>query len=176
VSMGNDFNSRTCSEWAGLGATYPLIDDRSTEIWRSFGNGAVPRNVLIDSDGKLHYSSIGFNESAITTILDTLLSTQSVDPTNMPSSARLVSSYPNPFNAGLQLEFELDHAQTINIDIHDSQGRPVRTLFSGNRSGGTHRLSWTGEDNQGEQLSSGVYLILLKTPEALDSRKILYLK
>lgn len=176
VAMGKDFSRYTCEQWAALGATFPIIDDRSSEIWKLFGNGAVPRNIIMDNTGKLYYSKTGYNESEVTAILDSLLATQSVDPTQTPHSARLISAYPNPFNAGTRIEFELDHAEAVQLIIYDAAGKKVKTLHSGFHSEGQHTLRWDGENDEGRLISSGVYLVRLQTSGSSSSKKILYLK
>lgn len=176
ISLGNHFSSLTCREWSGLGATYPIIDDRSSELWRTLSGGYTPYNIIVDLNGQVRYASTGFNETAINTILDTLLATQSINPEQTPVSAKLISAYPNPFNAGTRIEFELDYAEAVQLNIYDATGRKVKTLHSGFHSEGQHTLRWNGDNDDGRLISSGIYLVRLQTSESSSSKKILYLK
>ena len=60
-------NPYSCEEWSEkFNLTYPLLDDtEGKRIYNYFGNGVVPYNIVIDSDGKLIYSASGFNRDEI---------------------------------------------------------------------------------------------------------------
>lgn len=174
--MGNHFSTYTCQQWKAIGASYPIIDDRATELWKTISGGYTPYNLVIDVNGEVHYASTGLNMAEVNSVLDTLLSTQSIDPLSIPSKARLVSSFPNPFNAGIQIDYVIEQAGLAEIQIHDANGRSVRTLLRSHHSEGEHRISWYGRDDRGQPLPSGVYLVNLITDQALDSHKILLLK
>ena len=68
IGAGMDWNNPySCEEWSEkFNLTYPLLDDtEGKRIYNYFGNGVVPYNVVIDSDGKLIYSASGFNRDEI---------------------------------------------------------------------------------------------------------------
>lgn len=175
--MGNDFNSLNCEAWASLGASFPIADDRGSRIWNDFGNGAIPRNTILDSEGVVHYNSIGYNESAITTVLDELLMVVATEqPLEVPTHQSLLSIYPNPFNAETIINFDLPAKGPIEVIIYDGQGRQVRQLMIGELSGGSHSLSWNSRDNLGHELPSGVYIATLNHSLGQDSQKLLLLR
>lgn len=132
--------------------------------------------MIIDVNGEVQYASTGFSESSINAVLDTLLSTQSIDPLIIPSKARLLESFPNPFNAGIQIDYAIEQAGLTEILIFDAKGRPVRTLLQSELSEGEYTASWYGHNDQGQSLPSGVYLVNLRTGQSSDSHKILLLK
>ena len=175
--MGSDFNSYSCEAWSNLGASYPLADDRSTAIWSDFGSGAVPRNVILDSDGVVVYNSTGFNEGAITAVLDELLSANGLDEiSQQPNRPVLTANYPNPFNAGTQIQFEMPDPLSIQMDIYNEKGIVVKHLINTRVGRGPHEVFWNGRDNNGLSLPSGVYVVSLITPTSQSSRKVLLLK
>lgn len=175
--MGNHFSSLSCQSWANLGATYPIADDRSTNIWSDFGNGAIPRNAIIDSDGVVRYNSIGYNETAVTAILNELLGvTATGDETEAPQAHQLISSYPNPFNAETSILFELPSTGEAILTIHDARGEIVRVLLSSGLAAGSHALTWNARDNEGSELPSGVYIASLKSSAGQSTVKVLLLK
>ncbi len=177
VGLGNDFNSLNCQAWANLGATFPIADDRGSSIWSDFGTGAIPRNAIIDTDGVVRYNSIGFNESAITAVLDDLLSvTGTVGETESPEKHQLISVFPNPFNGETQIEFELPRSGIVTLSIFDGKGSKVRQLFASNLSAGSHQVIWNSRDDSGAELPSGVYIATLAHNRGLETRKILLLK
>ena len=176
VSLGNDFNTYTCQQWADIGASYPIADDRGTAIWSEFGVGVVPLNVIIDIDGIVRYSAFGYNESAVTAILDELLSVVSVDDQTAPDSYRLISNYPNPFNAGTTITFTVQQAAVTELEIYDSRGQRIQTLLEGNLGAGEYQLDWNALDDQGVEVQSGVYFARLKSGSNRESQKLVLLK
>ncbi len=65
--------------------------------------------------------------------------------------------YPNPFNPEIQLKLELKQAAQCELKIYDLKGRLVRSLQSGSLPAGTTVLRWSGRDDGGRKMSSGVY-------------------
>jgi len=52
----------------------------------------------------------------------------------------------------------------------------VRSLTDGIKAPGTFEVKWDGRDDQGIPVSSGVYIVRLKTPGRSISSKLLLLK
>ena len=68
IGAGMDWNNPySCVQWSEkFNLTYPLLDDSKGErIYNYFGNGIVPYNIVIDTNGKLIYSESGFNKDKI---------------------------------------------------------------------------------------------------------------
>ncbi len=167
----------TCQAWANLGASFPIADDRGSGIWSDFGTGAIPRNAIIDRDGVVRYNSIGLNESAITTVLDDLLSAVGTEgERESPEKHQLMSVFPNPFNAQAQIKFELPHSCQVAITIFDGTGSQVRQLIKSNMSAGSHQVIWNSRDESGAELPSGVYIATLTHATGFDTKKLLLLK
>ncbi|TDQ06481.1 TlpA family protein disulfide reductase [Pedobacter metabolipauper] len=47
---------------AKKGFTFPILPDLKREVFSKFATQSIPRNILIDEDGKIIYQSIGFGE------------------------------------------------------------------------------------------------------------------
>ena len=88
-----------------------------------------------------------------------------------PTDFSLGPIYPNPFNSQTIVHYSLTNEGPYNIKLYDSAGRIVTTLVSGNGHAGSFYLSLNGAN-----LSSGIYLIRLKTRELTISRKIQLVK
>ncbi len=83
----------------------------------------------------------------------------------------ILSSYPNPFNAVAQLEYELTATAPVNLTIFDISGREVATLVSGTQNAGRHQVTWNAE-----QQPSGVYLVRLNAGDKSVTREMVLLK
>jgi len=98
-----------------------------------------------------------------------------VDPA-IPGN-RLLQNHPNPFNPSTEIRFSLADPGPLSLKIYDLSGRLVRHLLVGERyDEGQHRVEWNGRDQQGRQVSSGVYFYRLETREFKASRKMLLLR
>jgi hypothetical protein len=85
-------------------------------------------------------------------------------------------NYPNPFNPNTNISFSLLSEQIIELSIYNLKGQKVKRLASGNLSSGEHLLSWSGSDDEGRPVSSGLYLYKLKVGDQEFIRKMLMLK
>ncbi len=79
-------------------------------------------------------------------------------------SDRLFHCDPNPFNPSTTVHFQLDSAVPLDVTVFDVRGRRVNTLYDGVHEAGPVELRWDGRDQYGREVSSGVYLIRVATP------------
>ena len=71
---------------------------------------------------------------------------------------------------------EIDQDQVANQHVYDLRGRLVRTLLRGEVGVGPQEVIWNGRDNQGQQVSSGIYFYRLVSMDAVETRKMVVLK
>ena len=83
-----------------------------------------------------------------------------------------LQAVPNPFNPRVTFRFELAVESHTRLEIFDLRGRRVADLGSRVRQAGAHSVTWDGDDTDGRNLPSGVYLARISTPESSASRKI----
>ncbi|MCA9784397.1 MAG: lamin tail domain-containing protein [Candidatus Delongbacteria bacterium] len=81
------------------------------------------------------------------------------DSGSLPQSTRLLAAWPNPFNPGTLLNFELARAGSVSMDLHDLAGRRVRHLELGELSAGSHTLPLELDGQAG-----GLYFAVLRGP------------
>jgi len=72
---------------------------------------------------------------------------------------------PNPFRAGMELQFELVREAHVSVVILDLQGRKVRELVGDEFPTGTHRVTWEGRDDHRALLGPGLYFARLVTSD-----------
>ena len=95
---------------------------------------------------------------------------------NLPEKISLLNNYPNPFNAQTTIHFMLPHTVHINLDIFNIKGEIVKSLISKVMDAGYQSIKWDGTDNNGQKMSSGMYIYKINTEEFIDSKKMLLLK
>lgn len=93
-----------------------------------------------------------------------------------PEEYNLKKVYPNPFNAVINIEFALPEKNMIKINIFDVQGKHITTLVNQSLSRGNYSAQWSGLDNDGNRVSTGLYLCSLRTEKYKEVKKIVYVK
>ena len=95
---------------------------------------------------------------------------------NAPSVFALKNNYPNPFNPTTTIEYSLDKADDVTINVYSVTGELVRTLTNASMSAGSHKVTFNGLDNNGNPLSSGVYFYSLQTSNRSITKKMILMK
>lgn len=95
---------------------------------------------------------------------------------NIPKKFDLQQNYPNPFNSATIIEYTLPSASQVEISIYNILGQKIRTLVDEVKPAGVHTVWWDGSDNNGKEVSSGVYFYQIKTAQFTHARKMLLLK
>ena len=79
----------------------------------------------------------------------------------VPSEFSLAQNFPNPFNSTTSISVKLPRDSRIRLDVYSVLGQRVATIADGEYPGGTHTFLWSGTDDRGMPVSSGVYLYRL---------------
>jgi hypothetical protein len=88
-------------------------------------------------------------------------------------ATRLLASYPNPANPGVQIQFVLGQPGTATVEIFNVRGARVRTLRAASLPAGEHELRWDGKDDLGRPTPSGTYLYRLRAAGVVDQGKLM---
>ena len=89
----------------------------------------------------------------------------------VPIEFALSQNYPNPFNPNTVIDYTLQKAYFVSLDIFDELGQAIRNLFKGYMNAGKHKLFFNGEG-----LSSGVYFYQLRVGKNFITKKMLLIK
>jgi hypothetical protein len=124
--------------------------------------------------GKVWYDD--FSIQPVEVILTGVEDPQILVNKTIPQEFELSQNYPNPFNPETAIQYSIPKNAKIKIEIYNILGHKVRTLFDGLRNAGTYEIMWNGTDDNGFNLSSGVYIISLRSDHFITSKKITLLK
>ncbi|MGQ0722571.1 MAG: FlgD immunoglobulin-like domain containing protein [Candidatus Eiseniibacteriota bacterium] len=82
----------------------------------------------------------------------------------LPTAFALAASSPNPLRAATSIAYEVPagYSGRVSLVVYDVAGRAVRTLVEGVVPPGRHRATWTGTDQGGSRVMSGVYFVQLR--------------
>ena len=91
--------------------------------------------------------------------------------------ALLRPSYPNPFNPGTNIQFELGRALPVRLTVYDLAGRRIRELYhSPLQDEGSHSVYWNGRDDGGRSVSAGVYFCRMNAGGTISSIRMALIK
>jgi hypothetical protein len=100
-----------------------------------------------------------------------------IEPTPSITAVRLRPNYPNPFNPGTTVIFDIPSASSVTLRIFDAGGRLVRTLLDGRKyAAGRWEEEWDGRNDAGSPVRSGIYFCVLDAAGQTDSRKMVVLR
>ena len=88
----------------------------------------------------------------------------------------LFYNYPNPFNSQMIISYELQEKKHIRTNIYDISGREVITLLDQSQVAGYYQVLWNGKDNQQHDLPSGIYVVVLKADDMIQTKKIVLVR
>lgn len=84
-----------------------------------------------------------------------------------------ITSYPNPFISEIRIKYEVLQDDRIRIDIHDLNGRLVKTLVDEDHSTGTYETNWNAGS---ENVPSGIYFYKIYSGKEVKSGKMIFKK
>ena len=90
---------------------------------------------------------------------------------NVPNTLTLRSIYPNPFNAQVNITFEVPNETEVSLELFDLNGRLVTTLVEDRLNAGSYTTHWDGAE-----MTSGIYLVRLKSDVQTITRKIVLVR
>ena len=108
-----------------------------------------------------------------------ILSSTSTQPEAVtPKEFALLPNYPNPFNATTTLRFTLKAPGDVSLLVYDIRGRKVATLIDNQAMNADriHEIRWSGIDDAGRGVASGLYYVRLKSETGERVRRITLLK
>ena len=94
----------------------------------------------------------------------------------IPLEFALYQNYPNPFNPLTKIKYDLPRESRVIIQIFDLQGRKINTLVDGVKNAGRNMVTWDARNDNGESVSAGMYIYMIKAGEYIEKRKMVYLK
>ncbi|MDY0325141.1 MAG: FlgD immunoglobulin-like domain containing protein [Candidatus Cloacimonadaceae bacterium] len=69
------------------------------------------------------------------------------------------NAYPNPFNPTVNITCGMVKGGQASVQVYNTRGQLVKTLFTGTKEKGTFKLQWNGTDQYDRKMPSGIYLI-----------------
>lgn len=105
----------------------------------------------------------------------TLNTGTAVEDESQTPAASMLSVYPNPARAAVNVSFKALQTAPVSLNIYDIKGRLIKTMSAQATAGAAQNLVWdrTGED--GVSVASGMYLLKVTSAGRSLSRKVVIL-
>lgn len=84
-------------------------------------------------------------------------------PVAIPSGYDLFQNYPNPFNSQTAINYALPTDSRVELIIYNILGQKVRTLGDEEETAGFKQIVWDGKNDQGQEVSSGIYFCVVSS-------------
>jgi flagellar hook assembly protein FlgD len=85
-------------------------------------------------------------------------------------------NYPNPFNPETQIDYQIPKTSNVNISVYNISGQLITTLVNEVKSPGNYSVRWNARDQNGLQVSSGIYLARMVSNNYAATSKLVLLK
>lgn len=109
---------------------------------------------------------------------------RNVTPTNVlsqdlnviPKSFNLSQNYPNPFNSDTIIKYNIPEKTYVKLIVYNLLGTQLRTLVDKEKVAGSFQVSWDGKNDNGKQISTGIYIYQLQTDRFTNTNKLTILR
>ena len=98
---------------------------------------------------------------------------QSIDAV---SGVLLHQNLPNPFTDQTVISYQLGHAANVQLKVYNIAGQSVKTLVNARQESGTYDIVWSGLDDRGRRVASGIYFCRLETEDHSAIKKMTILR
>jgi len=101
-----------------------------------------------------------------------------IEENNSVSSEKNIQlkCYPNPFTFNTTISYHVIKEENVSINIYNLQGQLVDILVDEHLNEGTHTINWNANDQNGNLVTDGTYLIKLQTDDTIITEKIFLVK
>ncbi len=94
----------------------------------------------------------------------------------IPALSTSLSNYPNPFNPQTTINYSIQKAGKVSLDVYNLAGQKVKTLVNDRKTAGSHNVVWNGKDDAGNNVSSGVYFYRITNGNESKTNKMILMK
>ncbi len=88
----------------------------------------------------------------------------------------LFDNFPNPFNPGTNISYAIGKQSNVTLEIYDSVGEKILTLVDKNLHEGKYNYYWNGVNQNGQQVSSGIYYYRIKAGSFTETKQMILMK
>ncbi len=121
------------------------------------------------TDSKIHSDQLSKSK-------EMRIGAKNIQAEKKPQQFALHQNYPNPFNPQTLIKIETAEESFIELTVHDIRGQTVYTLVSSTQPSGVYFVLWSGTDENGSRLPSGIYYYRMRANDFVDVKRMLLLR
>ena len=95
---------------------------------------------------------------------------------SIPNKISISQNYPNPFNPETRFQYNIPVDGIVSIKVYDILGKKIKTLVNQWKSAGVHNEIWSGQNDNNQMVSSGVYFYQVKVGDEQITKKMILSK
>ncbi|MEA2095600.1 MAG: right-handed parallel beta-helix repeat-containing protein [Candidatus Cloacimonadota bacterium] len=89
----------------------------------------------------------------------------------------LYNNFPNPFNPETTIQFSIPQESKVELIVYNIKGQKVKTLVNNMCEEGFNTIIWNGMNDNGKQVSTGIYFYNLNVNnKSIKTKKMLLIK
>lgn len=89
-----------------------------------------------------------------------------------PEGEPLLTVGPNPTGESVQIQFVPSGTGLVEIAVYSVRGERVKTLYSGRPGAAPMALRWSGNNERGTEVATGMYFVVAREGERSATRKV----
>lgn len=148
--------------------SFGMSSASTNSIYFSSKEAAFPPELVITTGAAL--------PAGATATADQLVDIRLASEGGQPAEFYLAPAYPNPFNPATVIAYGLPEAAPVRLSIYNLFGQEVIKLVEGVQPAGSKQVHWNGRNQNGNTVSSGIYLIRLNAGAHQFIRRVTLLK
>jgi len=94
----------------------------------------------------------------------------------LPMKYAVSANYPNPFNPSTMFTISIPNPSNVSAVVFDLKGRRIATLLKAEMESGVYDFTWQGRNNDGNLVSSGVYILRVDAENFHHNQKMIFIR
>ncbi len=162
-------------------AVQGVVVEKNLDLFAKVGKGVqyqkvVPNVSVTEGMLDIHFMSLVDNAIINGIAIIQLPADVNENIGTVPERWNIGQNYPNPFNGSTIISFTIPNDENISIQFFDTLGRLVNERNLGMMQRGVHSFTWNANDRNGNTLSSGAYLYVVKSSRFTSAKKMLLIQ
>ncbi|MFZ5517623.1 MAG: DUF3160 domain-containing protein [Candidatus Zhuqueibacterota bacterium] len=179
VNEGGDIRLTRGAIFSYYEFTQPIADRLTDEKWRQMLVSDAPPKMpeWVSGFVNVNEEQPEYSEFSPGNLFNHLfLSVERIHREVKPKTTQLLTNYPNPFNPRTTIQYQLDKAAFVRLEIYNINGHRIRTLVNEVQTSGVYAVRWDGRDESGRAVASGVYFCAMKSGDYAKANKLFLLR
>jgi len=163
VLLGATASNESVVSKAGRDESY--IKDGS--VWQDLYDFYIPEN------SEWRYSANLCIKALTTDVTQTEVQRYRI---SIPETFVLYQNYPNPFNPSTTIRYAVKTRAEVTIRIFSVTGKEIVTLVNGIEEPGEKCIQWNGTNQEGNTVTSGVYIYQMIAGSHVEAKKMILVR